>query len=78
VDAAAAAGGAPSALQQAMSLPLVKQVMDIFDAQVVGVRPEGEAAPPGPDPEATPRRPVDAEASPFTPDDEGSDVEEPE
>jgi hypothetical protein len=36
-------GGRASALEQAMSLPLVKQVMELFDAQIVDVRPEAQA-----------------------------------
>lgn len=31
-----------SSLQQAMELPLVRQVMDLFDVQVVAVHPEGQ------------------------------------
>lgn len=77
-----AVGGAPSAMQQALALPLVKQVMEIFDAQVVDVRPEGgvdadaassAAAPPG----ATPPRLPGSEVSPFARgDDFGSEAEE--
>lgn len=42
VTTSAGPSSSQSALQQAMELPLVRQVMDLFDAQVVAVYPEGQ------------------------------------
>ncbi len=61
---APAAKGPPSAnaeRQAATLLPLVQQVMDVFDVTIVGVRPEGQT--PAPQPAAEPAAPSPAPAA---------------
>lgn len=40
-----APGGMASQRQKALALPLVRQIMDLFDATVIDVRPEGSTPP---------------------------------
>lgn len=44
----------PSVMQQAMTLPLVKQVMDVFDVTLVEARPDAPPAAPDATPAAEP------------------------